>query len=227
MDNNTIEEIVFEGAIGHFDCALVANSPNLRKIIFRDPVSSTGGQGFAHNCPKLDSVIFESTVVYFDLDLLKDSKCPNLTKYICHGAFLKVYNDKIASTADIDYLKSNPRLIKDLEKTAQWQAQILTAKNSDWMRSNEYQSARILYPVLKALNSKEADTLKAAMNYAWSLGDEVKTKLDILKESPKYNSEPPFDMAFRYGEPSDRMLKMTRKKFNLDKIAGKGMTSAE
>jgi len=161
---------MFEGAIGHFDCALVTNCQNLRKIIFRDPVSSTGGQGFAHNCPKLDSVIFESTVVYFDLDLLKDSKCPNLTKYICHGAFLKVYNDKIASTADIDYLKSNPRLIKDLEKTAQWQAQILTAKNSDWMRSNEYQSARILYPVLKALNSKEADTLKAAMNYAWSLG---------------------------------------------------------
>lgn len=29
-------------------------------------------------------------------------------------------------------------------------------------------------------------------------------------------------MAFRYGEPSDRMLRMTRKKFNLDKIAGKG-----
>lgn len=64
--------------------------------------------------------------------------------------------------------------------------------------------------------------MKAAMNYAWSLWDEVKTKLDILKESPKYNSEPPFDMAFRYGEPSDRMLRMTRKKFNLDKIAGKG-----
>ena len=29
-------------------------------------------------------------------------------------------------------------------------------------------------------------------------------------------------MTFRYGEPSDRMLRMTRKKFNLDKIAGKG-----
>ncbi|WP_370799601.1 hypothetical protein [Xylanibacter rarus] len=29
-------------------------------------------------------------------------------------------------------------------------------------------------------------------------------------------------MAFRYAEPSDRMLRMTRKKFNLDKIAGKG-----
>lgn len=27
-------------------------------------------------------------------------------------------------------------------------------------------------------------------------------------------------MAFRYAEPSDRMLQMTRKKFNLDKIAG-------
>ena len=26
-------------------------------------------------------------------------------------------------------------------------------------------------------------------------------------------------MAFRYAEPSDRMLQMTRKKFNLDKIA--------
>lgn len=95
------------------------------------------------------------------------------------------------------------------------------------MRSNEYQSARILYPVLKALNSKEADTLKAAINYAWSLGEEVKIKLDILKESPKYNSEPPFDIAFRYAEPSDMMLRTTRKKFNLDKIAGKGMTSAE
>ena len=29
-------------------------------------------------------------------------------------------------------------------------------------------------------------------------------------------------MAFRYAEPSDRMLRITCKKFNLDKIAGKG-----
>lgn len=42
-DNNTIEEIEFNGLIGHFDCSLVSNCPNLRKIVFHGPVSSTGG----------------------------------------------------------------------------------------------------------------------------------------------------------------------------------------
>lgn len=34
-NNNTLEEIVFNGLIGHFDCSLVVNCPNLRKIVFR------------------------------------------------------------------------------------------------------------------------------------------------------------------------------------------------
>ena len=33
-NNNTIEEIEFNGFIGHFDCSLVSNCPSLRKNIY-------------------------------------------------------------------------------------------------------------------------------------------------------------------------------------------------
>ena len=221
-NNNTIEEIEFNGFIGHFDCSLVSNCPSLRKIVFHGPVSSTGGPGFAHNCPQLDSVIFEGAVVNFGLGLFPEQLCPRLANYTNRGAFLSVYNDSLTPTATIEQLRNNPRLISDLERIAEWQAEVLTATNSGWMRAWQYQNAKILLPVLEQLNSGKFVVLKGAMEHALNLGDDVKTDLEILKESPAYRRDTVPKPEFVYSQPSDSLLSLSRERFNLDSIAGNG-----
>lgn len=222
QDNNTIEEIEFNGLVGHFDCSLVLNCPNLRKIVFNGPISSTGGPGFAYNCPQLDSVVFKGAVVNFGLGLFPESSCPQLDNYTNLGAFLKVYNDSLTPKARLEQLQSNPSLISDLERIAEWQAEVLTARNPGWMRAWQYQNARILLPVLERLNNEKSIVLKSAMEYAWNLGDEVKTDLDLLKESPGYKRDTIQTSEFVYAHPSDSLLRLSRERFNLDSIAGKG-----
>lgn len=221
-NDSTIEEIKFNGLVGHFDCSLVLNCPNLRKIVFRGPVSDTGGPVFAYNCPQLDSVVFKSAVVDFGLGMFPDQLCPKLDNYINSGAFLAVYNDSLTPKATLEQLQNNPTLITDLERLAEWQAEVLTAKNSDWMRADQYQTAKILLPVLEQLNSEKSIVLKRAMEYAWNLGDDVKTSLDILKESPKYQCDTIAKPVFVYAQPSDSLLALSRERFNLDSIAGEG-----
>lgn len=222
MNNNTIEEIEFNGLVGHFDCTLVSGCPNLRKIIFHGPVSSTGGPSFAYNCPQLDSVIFEGAVVNFGLGVFKDDSCPKFDNYTNHGAFLNVYNDSITPKATFEQLQDSRSLISDLERIAEWQSEVLTAKDPGWMRAWQYRSAKELLPVLKRLKSDKSAILERAMEYAWNLGDDVKTDLEILKESPAYKRDTVQKPEFAYAHPSDSLLRLTRERFNLDSIAGDG-----
>lgn len=218
----TIEEIEFNGLIGHFDCALVMNCPNLRKIVFRGPISGIGSPGFSYKCPQLDSVIFESVVADFCLGIFPDSECPQLENYINHGALLKVYDDSLTPKATLKQFQENPALVSDAERLAEWQAEVLTAKNPDWMRAEIFQNAKVLLPVLEQLHSRKADLLKSAMEYAWNLGDDVKSKLEILKESPEYRRDTIQKPEFVYAQPSDSLLRLSRERFNLDRIAGCG-----
>lgn len=217
-----LEEVVFNGMVGHFDCTLVSNCPKLKKITFRGPISSTGGPGLVYELPSLDSVIFESVVVDLGVGLDDRDLCPKLHGFTNHGAFLKVYNDSLTSAATIEQLASNPRLIADLERVADWQSEVLRAKNPKWMRYWQYQTAKILQPVLAQLNSPKAESLKESMTYAWNLGDDVKTKLEILKEAPSYSRDSTLSLPFTYAEPSDSLLTLSRNRFNLDSIAGTG-----
>ena len=222
QNNNTIEEIEFYGLIGHFDCVMVSNCPNLRKIVFHGPISSTGGPGFVYNCPKLDSVVFEGVTVDFGLGFFPTQLCPQLANYTNRGAFLSVYNDSLTPVATLEQLRDNLRFRSDLDKLAQWQAEVLTAKNSGWMRAAQYRNAKILLPLLKQLGSENYSVLQCAMDYAWNLGDDVKTDLEILKESPQYRRDSVRKPAFVYASPSDSLLRLSRERFNLDSIAGNG-----
>lgn len=223
-DMPALEEVVFDGMIGHFDCTLIMNCPNLKKIVFKGPISSTGGPGFLYELPNLESVVFESIVVDLGVGAVDERhKCPKLNDITCNGAFLNVYDDQMAHAATIDQLKGNLRLLSDMERIARWQSEVLTAQNSGWMRKCEYQSAKVLQPVLSELGSPEADRLKSAMDYAWNLGDDVKSELEILKEAPEYGvAEPSMTLKFRYAHPTDTLLTLSRERFNLDSIAGNG-----
>lgn len=217
-----LEEIVINGLVGHFDCTFVRCCPKLRKIVFKGPVSSTGGPGFTYRCTKLDSVIFESSVCDFGLNIYPQYD-PMLKSYTMHGAVLTAYNDSLTPPTDINRIRGNRQQISELESIARWQADVLTADGDiKWMRNCAYSGARILLPVLSSLGSPEAEPLKAAMEHAWNLGDDVKTNLEILKESPAYATDTTRTEQFVYVQPSDSMLTLSRNRFNLDSIAGNG-----
>ncbi|WP_394671941.1 transglutaminase domain-containing protein [Muribaculum sp.] len=222
-DMPNLEEVVFNGMIGHFDCTFISNCPKLKTITFKGPIVTTGGPGFLYNLPNLEKVVFESVVVALGIDLATRHLCPKLNGITCNGAFLKVYNDSLTLAATIDQLKADPRLIADMERIAKWQSEVLRAKNPKWMRKWQYQAAKILQPILTELDSPEADSLKSSMEYAWNLGDDVKNELEVLKASPAYSkldSVP--DIKFQYANPTDSLLTMSRERFNLDSIAGNG-----
>lgn len=215
-------EVVFNGMVGHFDCTLISRCPKLKSIIFRGPVSSTGGPGFLYDLPELEKVEFQSVVVNLGVECDKRQLTPKLDGITNNGAFLKVYNDSLTPATDIESLRGNARLIADMERIARWQSEVLRAKNPGWMRKWQYQTAKILQPVLAQLGSPLADSLKASMEYAWNLGDDVKTDLEILKESPAYASDSLHKPDFEYADASDSLLTLTRTHFNLDSIAGAG-----
>lgn len=218
-----LEEVIFEGMVGHFDCTLIIDCPNLKRIVFKGPVSSTGGPVLLYNLPNLESVEFESVVADLGVSFEKTHKCPKLDGFTNRGAFLNVLNDSVTIPAKIGELKDNPRLIADMERLARWQSEVLTAKNPRWMRKRQYETAKILQPLLQDVGSPEADNLKKAMNFAWNLGDDVKNDLEILKETPEYETpQTPVSVKFRYANPSDSLLTLSRERFNLDSIAGNG-----
>ena len=53
-DMPNLEEVVFNGMIGHFDCTFISNCPKLKTITFKGPIVTTGGPGFLYNLPNLE-----------------------------------------------------------------------------------------------------------------------------------------------------------------------------
>lgn len=217
-----LEEVVFDGMIGHFDCTLISNCPKLKSIVFKGPVSTTGGPGFIYNLPNLEKVVFESVVVNLGVDFDTRYSCPKLAGITNNGAFLQVFNDSVTPATTTNQLKDNAKLIADMERVARWQSEVLRAGNPGWMRKYQYQAAKVLQPILSELDSPEANSLKASMEYAWNLGDDVKSELEILKEAKPYASDPTMKLMFRYADPCDSLLTLSRNRFKLDSIAGDG-----
>lgn len=220
---NNLEEIVINGLVGHFDCWFVGHCPKLRKIVFNGPVSSTGGPGFKYDCPQLDSVIFNNVVVDFGLGSFSGEKTPNFKKYTVNGAIIKAYNDSLTPPTDVSLLKSRPELVDGIKAIAKWQEQVMRAtKDNGWMRQVAYDDAKILYPIISQIDSSECAAIKGAMEFAWNYSDDVKSYLEILKESPAYVTDTITKPRFSYVLPTDSMLTETRNHFNLDSIAGTG-----
>ncbi|MDE7403263.1 MAG: transglutaminase-like domain-containing protein [Muribaculaceae bacterium] len=217
-----LEEVVFDGLIGHFDCIFIMDCPKLKKVVFNGPISSCGSSNFFYNCPNLEDVEVNSVGAIFALKLYEDVGCPKLKKVAGNGAFLEVEDSLLTPKAGLDVFRKNKRLTSDLERLAKWQSEVLRAKDNGWMRKCIYEDANVVLPYLDGLKSNMADTLKSAMQYAWNLGDDVKSKLDLLKESPAYSREDKPTIRFTYAAPTDSLLTLSREVFNLDSIAGTG-----
>lgn len=219
-----VEELVFNGMVGHFDCMLLRNCPDLKRVVFNEPVSSTGGPGFASGCPKLGSVVFNNVVGTSGLDISPDPSMPLFRRFDGNGAYLAACNDSLTPPAHLSDFENNPRLRKGLERLASWQSEVLRSGNPDidFFKYVEYQSAKHVLQMLDSLGSAKAHVLREAMEHAWNSTDAVKTYLEILKESPAYARDPARNETFSYALPSDSALAAARGHFNLDSIAGNG-----
>lgn len=221
MNMPKLEEVEFNGLVGHFDCTMVVSCPNLRSIRFRGPISTTGGHGLAYDCPELKRVSIESVAANFDIGLFDGVKCPKLKEFDIPGAVLSGYDSVATPYRSAEYVAANKKLLRDAVRLARWQIAAMRGGDVDFLRKCAYDGAKSIMPVLELANKELADSLKAAMQYARGY-DELKTYLEILQESPDYARSSESMAKFVYAAPDDSLLRMSREIFNLDSIAGNG-----
>lgn len=216
-----IEEIVFDGMIGHIDGYQISNCPNLKRVIFNGPIFSTGGMNFAQNCPNLEEIQFNSLVV--NLGLVDNPDCPKLEKLTINGAIINSSDTIAAPSTPISEIMSRPGMPEALHRIAEWE--IAHMGNKDWLGKMSRINGRDMVEILKEANMME---LAEQMNSAYEANrdpDEGKTKLQILKESAPYKAvadRNAIKWTVSYADPSDSLLTRTREYFNLDSVAGDG-----
>lgn len=218
-----LEEVVINGLVGHFDCTFVLYCPKLRKITFNGPVSDMGGPQFKSNCPELETVVFNGLVGEFSVSSFMEDESPKFRGFVLNRGTLKASGDSTVTSLSLADIKENPHIVEDINLLAEWQRDVLTAKSDNkWMRGAAFDVAKSLYPIMEELGMASSTSLKEAMDYAWENYDDVKSELEILKESPAYAVDSATLPEFKYATPTDSFLTATRQRFNLDSIAGTG-----
>ena len=213
-----LEEVIFDGFVGHIDGYVFDNCPKLKRVVFNGPVFSTGGNVFATNCGQLTEVEVNNLAFGFFLNKYPD--CPSFQGIRVNGGV--IYSDDSLSVPPIDLtvLKKSPELINSLERLYDWQTAHMG--DSDFKGTICKSYVGEMAAILDSLNlADKAADLQAC--FEKNKGDFGKTKLEILKESAPYASyDGTEDLTFTYAPPTDSLLTRSREYFNLDSIAGNG-----
>ena len=212
-----LEEIVFDGIIGHIDGYMIGNCPKLKRVVFNGPIFSTGGQVFASNCPNLTDIEVNGLALHFYI--VDNPDCQSLKSLKVNGAIVETC-DSVIPTITVEELSQRQKLLSQLERLADWQIKHLSNKDFKGIICKEYESD--MKSILDSVGLvAKANELEVA--FTANKGDFGKSKLQILKESAPYaayiGSD---DLTVRYTAPSDSLLTRTREYFNLDSIAGSG-----
>lgn len=212
-----LEEIIFDGMIGHIDGYMIENCPKLKRVVFNGPILSTGGKVFASKCPNLTDI--EVNGLTFRFYLVDNPDCPALNGISVNGAIIETC-DSLIPTITISELAQRPELVGQLGRLADWQIKCLPEKDFRGYICKSYEGDMKLTLDSADLASKaiELDSVFNACK-----GDFGKTKLQVLKESAPYVAYTGSDdLRFKYTAPSDSLLTLDREYFNLDSIAGNG-----
>lgn len=213
-----LEEVIFDGIVGHIDGYVFDNCPKLKRVVFNGPVFSTGGNVFASNCGRLTDVEVNSLAFCFFLNNYPD--CPSFQGIRVNGAVI-LSDDSIAvPPIELRELKERPDLLNQLERIYDWQTNHMTDRDFKGKICKSYVGE--MTEILDSLNlAAKAAELQACFDK--NKGDFGKTKLEILKESAPYATyEGPEDLTITYAPPTDSLLTRSREYFNLDSIAGTG-----
>lgn len=214
-----IEEIVFDGMIGHIDGAQIENCPRLKRVIFNGPVLSTGGYVFADSCEQLEEIQFNGLVVGHGL--VENPACPRLGKITVNGAVYDSADTVTVPCTPVADIVADPATVDQIRQLARWQTRAM------YQPGIFGKIARYNRDVMKVLlDAAGLDSLGAALDSAYRATrnpDDDKSKLEILKEAAPYAPYTGTDtVRFAYAQPSDSLLALDREYFNLDSIAGTG-----
>lgn len=212
-----LEEIVFDGLVGHMDGYLIEDCPKLKRVIFRGPIASTGGRQFVKNCPELEEVRFDGLI--FTTGFGEPIECPKLKGYTQTGKAL--YADStIFRTSSLEEVIADPAMAEQARKLLDYKIRALTSPSIGFLEQIEIGNYDESVQLAEALGDKSFAE-KLSSKILPIKADMEKTKLQLLKESPAYGAEGK-DVKWSYAQASDSILKLDREYFNLDSIAGNG-----
>lgn len=216
-----LEEVVFNGLVGHTDGYMFFDCENLKNVTFNGPVISTGGSLYLRNCPKIKNVTFNDLVISTGFG--ENDNCPAFEGYSVNGMVHTSQNqDFIAQTDRKSIAKNRKSYRTQLESITDW--------FNKWLR---YEGGELIFLYRMASNNVERmnDLLKLTDNDDLTITPPQPTekqiewtcsKLDLLKRSAAYAPDTRALPEMTYADASDSLLSLTREYFNLDSIAGQG-----
>lgn len=217
-DMPDLEEIIFDGIIGHVDGYQISGCPKLRRVVFNGPVLSTGGPVLAKDCPELESVEFNSVVG--GLGLVQYVDCPRLKGITVNGAVIESADTARVADTSLADVRQRPELVNGMERLGIWLTGSLNRKGFLGKVARWY--APEMTTVLDTLGMPDLAARVDSVFQARRDPDEGKTKLQILKESAPYSRFTGEVPRITYTQPDDSLLTRSREYFNLDSIAGNG-----
>ncbi len=220
-DLTDLEEIIFEGVVGHIDGYVITNCPKLKRITFRGPINTTGGQQFVKDCPMLEEVRFDGLVMSTGFG--EPVNCPKLKGYTIDGAIVMSGDSINFPTNSTDEIVKRKDMVEQLRQIAHWQAKIFSDPRQKFLYNAAGSTAEKTIELLEAAGlTDEKAALESAIEKVMQSIDR-RPKLEILKDSPAYKATPDSStIKFTYAEASDSLLTLSREYFNLDSIAGNG-----
>lgn len=215
-----LEELNFNGMVGHIDGYCVESLPRLRSIRFGGTVLSTGGSQFVKDCPELERVVFDGTVFCIGYGAAVD--CPKFQGYEVNGF--------VVESEDTTQIPMTPQ--EKCMAYRGWGHGL--AEAADWISryadtaSFFSQLALIRLPTVVGVARAVGDTTalarleKIQKKYEATQGKTGRTYLETLQLSAPYVRSGQREPSFSYMPPTDSLLCRTREYFNLDSIAGRG-----
>lgn len=212
-----LEEIIFDGMVGHIDGYVITNCPKLKRVVFRGPVSTTGGSQFVKDCPNLEEVVFEGLV--FASGFGEPINCPKLRGYKQKGMFMdadstlfKLYTNKEVA--------ANRKMKKQAKQLLAYKRRCITQHSNKFLK--RFETALFNYSDKLAIAIGDYDFHRILTPIVLPLMKDMNlSKLELLKTSPAYTQDT-IQIKWAYAEPSDSTLVRDRAYFNLDSIAGNG-----
>ncbi len=222
--HSDVEEIVFNGMIGHIDGYTITDFPNLKRIIFRGPINTTGGEQFVKDCPNLEEIRIEGLIMSTNFG--EPVNCPKLKGYIVTGAVVDSYAKKWIPETSVGKVMRRPELVEQFEQLVGWQIKTLENLPDPFFKYMVLSTKKNTFAVLKKTGMTELYAKLDGLIKIAEIEEEKKPvdkrpKLEILKDSPAYKADDA-QISFRYALPTDSLLTLTRNHYDLDAIAGDG-----
>lgn len=214
-----VEEVIFNGPMGHINATPFVRNPKLKKIIINGPLFSTG-TALAAACNALESIQFNAAVGYWNF--APANECENLCRSYTLNAPVFRSDVEEVTPSDSAYLAQWPGRESFLRNGAELAHKTALYVDNDsklgWL---PLKLARVLYSIstpdecqrfIPDIDSLIANALKLDVN---------KSKLQILQETAPYTtvSDP---VEWTYQAPTDSALAHYRQLYNLDQVAGQG-----